>query len=324
MRTGAVIAAAGMSVRMEQFKQLMKIGNRTMAERVIVNFQKAGIREIAVVTGHRWEQMEKELRGFGVTFLKNRNFETTRMFESVKIGLEYMKDRCDRVFFCPADIPFFMVNTVEAMLGQDADVVQPVYGGKAGHPILLNSCLIPRILSYTGDGGLRGALRFIEAEAAEASEASGGLNGLRRKRIAVEDEAVLMDADTKAELQRLTDLHNARLIHPKAEVTLENCRPFFGRQTASLLRSIEKTGSVREACSELGISYSKGWSILNDAEDGAGCCLTERCPGGRYGGSARVTKRGMQLAELFDDYEKRVNQAAEDIFRQIFSGSELF
>lgn len=38
MWVGAVIAAAGMSPRMVQFKQLMKLGNRTMAERVIVNF----------------------------------------------------------------------------------------------------------------------------------------------------------------------------------------------------------------------------------------------------------------------------------------------
>lgn len=310
MRTGAVIAAAAMSARMEQFKQQMKIGNRTMAERVIVNFQQAGIREIVIVTGHRCEQIEKELRNFGVTFLKNRDFESTRMFESVKIGLEYMKDRCDRVFFCPADIPFFMANTVEAMLKQDADVVQPVYGEKAGHPILLSAGLIPRILSYAGDEGLRGALRSIE--------------GLRRIRIEVEDEAVLMDADTGEAFQRLADLHNARLIHPKAEVMLENCRPFFGRQTADLLCQIAETGSVREACSRLGISYSKGWSIISDAEDGAGCRLVERQPGGKHGGSAGVTKRGMKLAELFADFESQVNSAAEDIFRQIFLNSELF
>lgn len=38
MRVGAVIAAAGMPPRMVQLEQLMKLGNRTMAERVIVNF----------------------------------------------------------------------------------------------------------------------------------------------------------------------------------------------------------------------------------------------------------------------------------------------
>lgn len=310
MQTGAVIAAAGMSARMVQFKQLMKIGNRTMTERVIANFRTAGIREIVVVTGHRSEQMEKELRGFEVTFLKNEDYETTRMFASVKIGLEYLKDKCDRVFFCPADVPFFMAGTVEAMLGQDADVVQPVYGERAGHPVLIRTCLIPRILAYTGDDGLRGALRSIE--------------GLERRRIAVQDEAVIMDADTGEDFQRLADLHNARLVHPKTEVTLENYKPFFNSLTAQLLHQIEEKGSVREACAGLDISYSKGWSIISAAEDGAGCRLVERQPGGKNGGTAGITKRGMKLAELFENYENAVNQAAEDIFRKIFLDSDLF
>lgn len=68
MKTGAVIAAAGMSSRMMQFKQLMKIGNRTMAERVIMNFRRAGIEEIAIVTGYRCDQMEKSCAGLGLHF----------------------------------------------------------------------------------------------------------------------------------------------------------------------------------------------------------------------------------------------------------------
>lgn len=84
MHTGAVIAAAEMSSRMVQFRELMKVGNRTMTERVIVNFKQAGVQEIVLVAGHRFEQLEKELRGFGVTFLENRNYENTQMFESAK------------------------------------------------------------------------------------------------------------------------------------------------------------------------------------------------------------------------------------------------
>ena len=87
MKTAALIVAAGMSTRMAQFKQLMKIGSRTMAERVIVNFQQAGITEIVMVTGYRSDQLEKELRSFGITFLRNPRYETTQMFDSAKIGL---------------------------------------------------------------------------------------------------------------------------------------------------------------------------------------------------------------------------------------------
>lgn len=312
MQVGAVIAAAGMSSRMVRFAQLMKIGSRTMTERVIVNFQQAGIRDIVIVAGHRFEQMKKELRGFGVTCLKNEHFESTRMFASVKIGLEYfyLKGSYDKVFFAPADIPFFMTNTVEKLLEQKGDLIQPVYAGKAGHPILLRTCIIPQILAYTGDDGLRGALRSID--------------GLDRKRVAVEDEAVLMEADTGADMQRLACLHNAKLIHPKAEVSLEHCRPFFSAQSAALLRQTEETGSVRKACARLGISYSKGWSIISDAEDGMGCRLIERQPGGKYGGTAVVTERGKRLAALFAAYEEQVSRAAEELFGQFFLDTDLF
>lgn len=53
MKAGAVIVAAGMSTRMKQFKQMMKIGNFTMAERVVINFKRAGIQDIVMVTGYR-------------------------------------------------------------------------------------------------------------------------------------------------------------------------------------------------------------------------------------------------------------------------------
>lgn len=183
MQTGAIIAAAGISTRMMQFKQWMKVENRAMAERVIQNCQRAGISDIAVVTGHRSAQLEKELHSFNITFLKNHAYQTTRMFESVKIGLKYFQGRCSRVLFCPVDIPFFMEKTVKALLAQDGDVVQPAYGGKSGHPILICASLIPEILAYSGEGGLRGAL--------------GAIPGLKRVRIPVDDEAILMDVNTR-------------------------------------------------------------------------------------------------------------------------------
>ncbi|GFI51270.1 hypothetical protein IMSAGC020_02480 [Lachnospiraceae bacterium] len=95
-----------MSARMKDFKQLMKIGDLTMAERVVVNFRQAGVNDIVMVTGYQGKKLEKELRHLGTTFLRNDDYETTQMFDSAKIGFTYLKDRCDRILFCPADVPF--------------------------------------------------------------------------------------------------------------------------------------------------------------------------------------------------------------------------
>ena len=119
MRIGAVIVAAGMSTRMKQLKQLMRIGDMSLVERVVVSFQRAGVKDIIAVTGYRADEIEKELRRMGITFLRNPDYETTEMFDSAKLGLSYLEGRCDKVLFCPADIPFFTDETVRKMLEQE-------------------------------------------------------------------------------------------------------------------------------------------------------------------------------------------------------------
>lgn len=196
MKTGAVIVAAGMSTRMKQFKPLMRIGTRTMAEQVIETFRQAGIREIVLVTGYQAHLLESSLRDTGVTFLDNHQYASTQMFDSAKIGLEYLKDRCDRVFFCPGDIPSFLPSTVSALERQEGDVILPVCQGTSGHPVLIRAALIPEILNYQGTHGLKGALHTLP--------------NLTRVRVEVADTAITMDADTKEDFQRLLDLERKR------------------------------------------------------------------------------------------------------------------
>lgn len=81
------------------------------------------------------------------------------MLDSAKIGLRYLKDRCDKVLFCPVDIPFFTDETVEKVLSRKAGIVILRCAGKGGHPIVIDSALIPSILTYRGEEGLRGALK---------------------------------------------------------------------------------------------------------------------------------------------------------------------
>lgn len=197
MKTGAVIVAAGMSTRMCQFKQLMTIGNIPMAERVIMNFQHAGIRDIAVVTGYQGEKLEQSLRHLHARCLKNENYRTTEMFDSAKIGLKYIKDLCEQTFFCPADVPVFTEDTVKNLLQYNDMLVQPVYCGKIGHPVKINCSLIPDILRYKGDRGLKGALDSL---------------GVKPLKIAVDDRGTVMDADTKEDYERLVSVYEEQCL----------------------------------------------------------------------------------------------------------------
>ena len=55
--------------------------------------------------------------------------------------------------------------------------------------------------------------------------------------------------------------------HPKIQVSIAGDEMFFGPGPYRLLKITDETGSVREACNEMGLSYSKAWKILNRMEE---------------------------------------------------------
>lgn len=308
MKVGAVIVAAGMSTRMHDCKQLMKIGDLSMAERVVLNFQRAGVREIVMITGYQAKLIEKRLQHCGITFLRNEKYATTQMFDSAKIGLNYLKDRCDRILFGPVDVPFFTEDTVSKLLNARGQLIYPVYKEHTGHPICIDSCLVPEILEYQGDRGLKGALDTLMVHPV---------------RIITDDEGAVTDADRQEDYDHLIEIHNSRLMRPKVRVQLANRKPFFDLETASFLRLIDRMGSVKEACDKAAVSYSKGWTMIHSAEEELGYEIVERQQGGKSGGRAQISVKGLRLLDHFEKYEEEVSRAAEALYKEIFENSDL-
>ena len=120
MQTAAIIVAAGMSSRMGEFKPMLNIGSISIAQRIVANFHQAGVDRIVMITGFNATTLERHLSGNGIIFLRNENYETTQMFDSAKIGLEYLKDKCDRILFTPVDIPLFTSATVKTLVDSGA------------------------------------------------------------------------------------------------------------------------------------------------------------------------------------------------------------
>ena len=138
MEIGALIVAAGMSSRMGQFKPMLPIGSISVAQRVVATLQQAGATKIVMVTGYNATVLERHLAGNGIIFLRNENYETTQMFDSVKIGLRYLLDKCDKVLFTPVDVPLFTAHTANILLESGAELACPVCQGRKGHPILIS------------------------------------------------------------------------------------------------------------------------------------------------------------------------------------------
>lgn len=300
---GAIITAAGTGERGGAAWALAKVRGMSLAAHIVVNFQRANVKDIVLITGLESEELKKTLKGFGVTFLQNEGYERAEMMDSVRLGLNYLKDRCDKVFICPVDVPFFSSETVERLLEVNAPVVIPSYGYRGGHPVVLAKEIFSDIIEYKGTEGLRGAIK-----------------GLDRKPEYVElkDEGITSPIENGTMKEEVAEAHHKNLHRAQVKVRLTNTKPYFGPGTVTLLRQIHRLGVVREASEKTGISYSKAWNMIRTAEAESGLELVRRQPGGKYGGTAEVTKEGLELIRRYEELEKSVERFAEEEYKRIF------
>ena len=303
MRTAVLIVAAGMSSRMGDFKPMLNIGSISVAQRIVATFRQSGIRPIVMVTGYKAIELEKHLASSEIVFLRNEEYASTEMFDSVKIGLEYIKDKYDQILFTPVDIPLFTSDTVQKLMDSGSRLACPVHDGQTGHPILISTQLAEKILSDSGEGGLRGALMRC---------------GVPMEEIEVDDGGVLHDADTPEDYQKLLQFHNAGLVRPVVEVSLAREKTFFDSRIAMLLHLVNETGAVRVACQRMQISYSTGWNLIRNLESQLCLQLITRNQGGAGGSHSSLTEEGKRLLSRFGEFETRLQKQANEMYSEYF------
>lgn len=192
IRYAALAAAAGMSSCMQAFKPLLPFAGKSIIEYVVGNYQAQSIQPVVVVTGYRHDLLQPVVEQCGAHSIHNADYASTGMLESLALGLNYLKDRCDAVFIQPGDIPLIAPTTFSALqrglAEHDVMAARPVHQGRRGHPVLLSAAAFSSILGYAGGDGLRGALRELPGGAVD---------------IEVDDPGILLDADSPDQYQAL-------------------------------------------------------------------------------------------------------------------------
>ncbi|MGO5053074.1 winged helix-turn-helix domain-containing protein [Lachnospiraceae bacterium LCP25S3_G4] len=105
---------------------------------------------------------------------------------------------------------------------------------------------------------------------------------------------------------------------PVVTVRMSKDKVFFGPGVMMILKALEATGSMKEACRISGLSYSKAWKILNTAEEQLGHALVERQHGGKSGGGCVVTNEGKVLMREYLRAEKRIKEYAKEVFKEVW------
>lgn len=81
---------------------------------------------------------------------------------------------------------------------------------------------------------------------------------------------------------------------------------WLGPGKADLLELIDSTGSISEAGRQMGMSYKRAWSLVEELNRIFAAPLVERIRGGVGGGGACLTAEGQTVLSLF----RRIAMAA--------------
>lgn len=303
MAISAVIAAAGLSSRMRDFKPLLCLGGSTMIRHTIDSFRAAGVEHILVVTGYQSAVLERHLSLSGVMFLKNERYAQTDMLFSIRMGLAALPWEPERVFIMPADIPLVSPDTLRKMLSVRGQAICPTYQGRQGHPLLLEGDAIRRLMEWDGEDGIRGLLNTGTLEV---------------KRVETGDPGIRMDADTPEDYKRLLQ-YQARLqgrgnLRMELQLNIGMEEMFLTAENVRLLDMIVQTGSIQNACACMHISYSKGWKAIRTMERQLGFPVVRRVAGGADGGGSSLTGRGAELLRCYRAFHQAVLEEAHRQF----------
>lgn len=93
----------------------------------------------------------------------------------------------------------------------------------------------------------------------------------------------------------------------------------FGPGIAMLLTRVRTLHSLRAAAMDMGMAYSKAWTILKEAERGLGFKLLHSTAGGRGGGGATLTEEGERFLAAYEAYTRDLKACGQDLFQQYFS-----
>lgn len=187
-----LILAAGLSSRMGDFKPLMPLRGKTLVENAIDSVLEGGAQTVVAVTGYRGTEVEAVLRrrySYEVCSVRNPHFAKTDMLYSIQIGCRALPE-CNAFFLLPGDMPVVRRSTFRKLLAarptEGISVTFPTLEGFRKHPPLVDARLIPEILTFQGEGGLRSLWQRHEKLI---------------RTVPVDDEGVCIDLDTRQDYQ---------------------------------------------------------------------------------------------------------------------------
>ena len=196
MRTFGLIPAAGKSRRMGMPKLLLRLGDMTVLEHVVVAVRSAGVNDLLVVVAPGADELAQLAETAGAHVLR-LDEDTPDMRATCLHGLTWIERHFqptddDSWLLLPADHPTVRSGVVRTILttATGKTIVVPTYQGRRGHPTLLRWSHVASLRALPPDRGLNTFIREHVREMLELDWPS---------------DEILRDLDTPEDYQRLVD-----------------------------------------------------------------------------------------------------------------------
>lgn len=99
--------------------------------------------------------------------------------------------------------------------------------------------------------------------------------------------------------------------------------PVFGSGRETLLKAIDRLGSINKAANDINVSYRKALSYIQTMEQRLGVKLVERRAGGKNGGGATLTRGAKELIEKYERLEHGINEMLDRRYLKVFGSRKV-
>jgi molybdenum cofactor cytidylyltransferase len=189
----ALILAAGESRRMGRPKMLLPFGDATIIEAVARTALASAASDVVAVLGAGEEKIRGAIAHLPVTIVVNTEY-SLGMLSSIQCGFRHLSSDTRATVIMLGDQPAVPVEVVDRVIDawrqSGKGLVLPVYGGRRGHPLLVDMRLSEEVLSLEPAKGMRAML---------ISNAAGIME------VPVATLAVLKDIDTPEDYEELME-----------------------------------------------------------------------------------------------------------------------
>lgn len=190
-----IVLAAGESKRMKQQKMLMPFNDFSIIETVVGKAKNSEAAETLVVLGSDKKIIGEKIKDLNVQITENKNYREG-MLSSVRCGFNSLPKEVEAAIILLGDQPMVKSEVINRLISnfskESKGIIIPVYSGKRGHPILIDTKYREEINHLNPNTGLRELMTNHTDDILE---------------IEVESGEILNDIDTPEDYKReLTNL----------------------------------------------------------------------------------------------------------------------